>query len=242
MRLKTKSLVLTLVLAFTAHNAEGAILLGYTAGQDPTLTGDALPASEVDSTITATSLAMASGLALNTTAGNFQGSGYDPASTSFEDAIAANDFWSFSFEVNAGGSVLLESLTIDLFRDADGPANYELRASLNGATPAVLDGVIPVDTLGAQDVISFVGTSFENLSAGDQVLFQLAGFDSTTSAGELAFDDFGTAFDPESFGGGLVIRGTATAVPEPGAMLALSMVGLVAISKRRRKSCASAKA
>jgi len=219
------SIAVLTVFAF-ANASSAAVVVQYAPGA-PNGSGE-LVATDSDAGVAVTNLRQIGGLTLDS-ATNFDWSGWDSASTSFDQAVAANDAWEWGFTVGAGNMATLERVDVEIFRDVPGPQNYEVRASVNGGAEFSLGAPLGVTTTGGIiDQWLLTGTAGENLIANDVITFRLAGFDSTSGAGRLALDDFGT--------NGILVEGTiVTAIPEPSSLFALGLLGGVIYHRRRTK-------
>lgn len=184
----------------------------------------------VDPSVTASSLAAGSGLGLNT-GSTFNFNGWDITSTSFENALAANDVWTWDFSVaDPNALVDLTTLDIRLDRSTQGPDDFEIRASINGgASTSLLIG----DFAGGSVGVNYLGvdlSSLAGLTFGDSVQFTLGAWNATSALGTF---DLETITFP---GGtdGLTIRGNVSVIPEPSTTLlfALGLGGLASIRRR----------
>ncbi|MEZ4282179.1 MAG: PEP-CTERM sorting domain-containing protein [Myxococcota bacterium] len=184
----------------------------------------------VDGAVSATNLDAGVGLGLNS-GSTFNFNSWDTSSTSFEDALAANDVWTFGFSITDATSIVdLTTMDIRLDRSGTGPDDFEIRASVNGGTATSL---LVGDFAGGSLGVNFLGvdlSSLSGLSLGDSVLFTLAAWNATSAAGTF---DLETITFP---GGtdGLTIRGNVSVIPEPTTALlfALGLGGLASIRPR----------
>lgn len=184
----------------------------------------------VDGSVSATNLDAGAGLGLNT-GSTFNFNSWDTSSTSFENALAAGDVWTFGFSITDATSIVdLTTMDIRLDRSGTGPDDFEIRASVNGgAATSLLVGDFAGGTLG----VNFLGVDLgglSSLSLGDSVLFTLAAWNATSAAGTF---DLETITFP---GGtdGLTIRGNVSVIPEPSTAL-LFALGLGGLASIRRK-------
>ena len=188
------------------------------------------PNQSADS-ITATNLVAGSGLTFQEySTFNFQG--WDISSTSYDLAIAANDFWSWGFEVDTNVNVNLSKMNFRIDRSGTGPHNVEIRAYVNDNSGISL---FTYDFKDSKNGVTFAGdtavdlSSIGTLSMGDSIVFKLAAYNSDSPDG--SFD-----LETVTYPGGtdsMQLIGTIAAVPEP-ASLALFGLGGLAILRRRR--------
>lgn len=184
----------------------------------------------VDSAVSATNLGSGSGIGLNA-GSTFNFNGWDTANTSFADALADNEIWTWGFSVTDANSLVdLTTMDIRLDRSTSGPDDFEIRASINGgAATSILIG----DFAGGSVGVNYLGVDLSGLSGlslGDSILFTLGAWNATSAAGTF---DLETITFP---GGndGLTIRGNVTVIPEPTTALlfALGLGGLASIRRR----------
>lgn len=180
-------------------------------------------------------LTAGSGLAVQTFS-TFNFADWDVASTTFGAAVAANDFWSWGFDVtSAVASITPTTMDIRLDRSSTGPDDFEIQVSVNGGTASTVlthdfnDSGSGVDFLGVD--ISSIGT----LTPGDSVVFTLAAFNSESSAGTFDLETIDlNGSDPRA----LRIEGIIVAVPEASAFLfgglAVTAVGIGRMRRRQR--------
>jgi len=184
----------------------------------------------VDSAVSATNLDAGTGIGLNT-GSTFNFNGWDTANTSFADALADDEIWTWGFSVTDASSLVdLTTMDIRLDRSGTGPDDFEIRASVNGAAAT---SILVGDFAGGSLGVNFLGvdlSSLSGLSLGDSVLFTLAAYNATSSAGTF---DLETITFP---GGtdGLTIRGNLTVIPEPTTALLFGL-GLAGLASVRRK-------
>lgn len=190
-----------------------------------------MPASVVNSNVTATVVTPGAGITANAGATwNFAGWN----GTSFADAVSKGDTWTFSMTANA--DIDLTTLDIRLDRSNTGPGDFEIRASVNGGAPVTLLSGTALNTAGA-DFLN-VDISALSLTSGDTVAFTLAAFNaSNVTAGTFDLETINF-----SSGGtyGLRINGdlattapAPTQVPVPAAALALLGLSLAGIARRK---------
>lgn len=218
------SLVLLSLTAASASGQQTIVQFGTAGGTT------SLAPAIVDPNVSASNLEAGTGLGvLNFSTFNFNG--WDPASTSFEDALAADDVWTWGFSVTGADAIVdLTTMDIRLDRSGTGPDDFEIRASVNGGPAA---SVLAFDFGGTTAGIDFLGvdlSSLSGLTGGDEVLFTLAAFNSTSTSGTF---DLETVTFP-SGNDGLVIRGNVSVVPEPATALlfGLGLAGLASVRRR----------
>ena len=181
--MKIKLITMAAILALVTNSQGQDSLVRYvsvSAVDNPTITP-----SFVNPALTATDLVAGAGLTPQT-AGSYNWRSWDTESVSFEDAVAAGDF--FSWSVTATQDVTLTSMIIRLDRSSTGPVNFEIQASLNGATP------VPLDTFdfgtgddGEDRDLSLAAIG--DLVSGDSVVFTLAAFNSTATTGTFDIEN-----------------------------------------------------
>ena len=205
-------------------NADDIIVEYTTAGSTTSLA-----AGQADANVAADNLDAGSGLNVQTFS-TFNFTGWDTASTTFEQAVAANDFWSWGFDVTAAGAVIsLTEMNIRLDRSGSGPDDFEIRGSVNGGAAVTL---LTHDYNDSSSGVTFTDVDISALgtvSTGDSVEFVLAAFNSESAAG--SFD-----LETVTFPGGtdsLQILGNVSVVPEPSSAIVLAAGALVLMRRRR---------
>lgn len=207
-----------------AGSAQAAVIVQYD-GASPNTTSVAAVAA--DASVSADNLTAGSGL--NTTNfSTFNFTGWDTTSTSFADAVAANDFWAWGFDVTAAATTIdLTTMDLRVDRSGSGPDDFEIQASVNGGTPVSL---LTHDYNDSGSGVNFTGvdlTALGTLTTGDSVVFTLGAYNSESENGSLDLENL-------TFPGGndgIVINGTV--VPEPTSLALLGLGGLV-VARRRR--------
>lgn len=137
----------------------------------------------VDASVSADNLEAGSGIdVLNFSTFNF--TNWDPANTSYSDAVADDEKWTWGFDVTAVATdITLSTMDIRLDRSGSGPDDFEIKASVNGGAEVSLlthdynDSSSGVNFLGVD--ISALGT----LSTGDSIVFTLAAFNAESTGG-----------------------------------------------------------
>ena len=227
MKIRMQVATLAMVL-FAATSAQAETIVEYqtAGGVNP------LAASIVNPAVSADGLTGGSGLGLQFFS-TFNFNDWDTASTSFADAVAANDFYSWGFDVTAPGTTIdLTNLSSRWDRSGTGPDDFEIQVSVNGAPGITVLTYDYGDSTSGVDFPSVDLSAVPTVSTGDSVVFTLGAFNSESAGG---------TFDLESidFNGpdqhGIRIEGTVTVIPEP-ASLGLLACGLAAIGFRRVRS------
>lgn len=155
-----------------------------------------------------------SGLTATTAANSISSSGWN--------TLVADDYFSFGFDVNPGFFANLESISLSTRSSGTGPGFLSVYSSLDGFTSALFSFTQTgtVTTTAAYDVSSLTGLT-------GPVEFRILA-DNATSAGGGTIGAAGT-FRVNSAS----IEGQVTAVPEPGSVLALSLISGGAVVMRR---------
>jgi hypothetical protein len=184
------------------------------------------PAVSGDNMIAGSGLATQSG-------GTWNFSQWNIASTSFAAAVAANDFWSWGFDVTSLALIDLTTMDVRLDRSTTGPDDFEIQASVNGG-PGIT--VLTHNYNDSDTAVNFLNVDLSTLPLlvqGDSVVFTLGAFNSEAAGG---------TFDLETitFPGGtdaIVIEGTVVAVPEASAFLFGGLIcGVIGIGAAWRRS------
>jgi hypothetical protein len=130
--------------------------------------------------------------------------------TSSEAAITANDYYTFTVTPTSGSALTLTSIDFGTFTSGNSlnrPKNFFVRSSASGSTDllswSVLDNLLTDRFVPLSDF----GTTFQDLTSA--VTFQLYGWNGGSGRWALA---------NSSAEGGIVIKGTVSAVPEPAAV------------------------
>lgn len=161
----------------------------------------------------------------------FNFSNWDPSNTSFEDAIADDEYFRWGFSVtDATASIDLTTLDIRVDRSSTGPDDFEIRASVNGA-PEV--SVLSHDYGDSSAGVNFIGvdlSAITGLTLGDSVVFTLGSFNAESTGG---------TFDLETitFPGGndaITVNGDVSVIPEPSSALLIGL-GLAGLGGLRRR-------
>lgn len=217
---------LLLVFALSVPTARGDEILTYAPVGATTLEGMTM----FEAAIIPTDVTAGSGLNPQSGASTYNFNNWDPASTNAVEAIAADDFWTWGFEVDTLGLVTLDNFQIRLDRSGSGPQNFEVLVSVNGdPATSVLAGDVP--TTGA-DFTSDSLAGLGLLTGGDAITFTLAAFNSTTTDGTFDIEEL----DGRDDGIGFVLNGTAVAVPEPSSLFALGSITSAVCWRRRRRA------
>ncbi|MDC3224300.1 PEP-CTERM sorting domain-containing protein [Mariniblastus sp.] len=216
-------------------NLSADLILSYVSSAstvDPTATAN----TTGDGLISA-SLQQSGGLTARTGA-SFNWRNWDTANTSFAEAVAANDSWTFGFTVGATGtggnvtSVDLTTLSMRVKRSGTGPDDIELRAYVNGGSET---SIFTHDYGDSDSVRSFSNldiSSIGPLSVGDTLEFVFAGFNSESTVGTMNLANF------SSSGNGIEVNGMVnfSSVPEPTSLLMFGATALIGLKRRRKTS------
>ncbi len=202
-------LSLVLLLAMLT-NLKAATILTYEMEKStitPTIAGNI-----VNANISADNLIGGSGLTpKDEGSGQFAFQGWTTDATA-QDAIDANDFFQWGFDITGSIDLDLTSMDISLDRTFSGPDDFEIRASVNGgASSTVFTHDFNGSFGSAQNFTNIDLTGFaslQNLTQGDSVVFLLPAF--SGSGTNLGIVNQGSFTD----GDGLVINGDVTVVPE----------------------------
>ncbi|MEM6552924.1 MAG: PEP-CTERM sorting domain-containing protein [Planctomycetota bacterium] len=161
----------------------------------------------------------------------FNFDGYDTDNTSFADAVADDEIWTFGFDVTGAVFIDLTTFDIRLDRSGTGPDDFEIQVSVNGDTPVSVLTFDYGDTTAGVDFLGVDLSALPTLTTGDSVVFTLGAFNSESTAGSFDLEtiDFGGS-DPRA----LRIEGTITAIPEPASLGLLAVGGLLIAGRRRR--------
>ncbi|MEM9353471.1 MAG: PEP-CTERM sorting domain-containing protein [Planctomycetota bacterium] len=211
------------VAAVLSANASAATIVQYATagGVNP------LPAFFADAAVSADGLTAGSGLNVQNFS-TFNTTGWDVASTSFADAVAADDVWTWGFDVTGSTPLDLTTMDFRLDRSGTGPDDVEIEVSVNGGAG------IPVffhDYNDSGAGVNFVGVDLSGvptLVSGDSVVFTLGAYNSESAAGSLDLETI-------TFPGGtdsLTIFGEFVPEPTSFVMLSLGAMGLGFVRRR----------
>lgn len=225
--MKLSQIFLGLSAVVLGAQANAAIVVQYgTAGSTTSLA----PVI-ADSGVTADNLEAGPGIDVNNFS-TFNFGNWDPANTSFADAVADDEFWTFGFD--ALTDISLTTMDIRLDRSSTGPDDFEIRATVNGANEVSIlthdynDSGAGVNFLDVD--LSVIGA----LSAGDSVEFVLAAFNAESTAGTF---DLETITFPDGTDG-ITINGEISAIPVPAAawLFGSALCGLTIVRKKNSQS------
>jgi len=214
----------------TAGQSFASIVVEYTtAGGVNSIAAN----SNSSATVTPDDLVAGSGLN-GTNFSTFNFTGWDTASTSFADAVAADDIWTWGFDVTtANTSIVLKELNVRLDRSGSGPDDFEIQGSVNGGTPVTL---LTHDFMDSGSGVTFTNVSLTSLGTvvtGDSVDFVLGAFNSESAAGSFDLETVTFPDGTDSLQVHAEIITTAV-VPEPSSIALLGLVGLAGLVRRRR--------
>ena len=212
-----------LIIALSITSVNAAVIVEYgTAGSTTSLA-----ATTVDAGVVADNLEAGPGLNVQNFS-TFNFTGWDTGSTDFAAAVAANDFWTWGFDVNSVGMTLgLTTMDFRVDRSGSGPDDFEVQVSVNGG------GGITVQTHDYSDSSSGVNFLAVDLSAvptlnnGDSVVFTLAAFNSEGNTGSFDLE----LVSSQSYG--IQVNGDFVAIPEPSSAI-LGSLALLGLVRRKR--------
>lgn len=186
--------------AFLPLLLKGDIILEYgTAGSTTSL----VPLAS-DPVVTADNLEAGTGIDVQNFS-TFNFTNWDPGNTSYADALADDEIWTWGFVVTtADRQIDLTTMDIRLDRSGTGPDDFEIRASVNGGAAVTLLTYDYGDATSGVDFLDVNLGAIGTVSTGDSVVFTLAAFNAEGTAG---------TFDLELVSGesyGLQVNGTVT--------------------------------
>jgi MYXO-CTERM domain-containing protein len=184
---------------------------------------DSLTPSAVDATVTAGSVSSGAGLSTLTYAEGNPSAGKALSASSWTVGgfnAAGNDYVEFTVGPKAGFTLSLTGVELDSRRSGTGPANWQLRSSVDSFAAGLGSGSPGNGVWTANQNVALNG-AFAALAGG--VTFRVYGYNATGSSGTLRLDN-------------LEVFGVITPVPEPvdlGLAAALGVCGFVLIRRRR---------
>lgn len=218
-------LALAAAATLAAASAQAGLVLQYgTAGNTTSLA----PAV-VDASVSGDNLTAGTGIDVQNFS-TFNFTNWNPANTSFADAVADDEIWQWGFDVTDMVDIAMTTMDIRLDRSGSGPDDFEIQASVNGGTAVSILTHDYGDSASGVDFLDVDLTTLGTLSMGDSLVFTLAAFNAEATGG---------TFDLETINPGeaIVINGDITpamgggSVPTPGVLLLLTP-GLLLLRRR----------
>lgn len=242
-----KNILLAGVLLFSlAQNGRSAII---SAWDFSTQTGGVnnfgvspLSPTTADVNITATALTRGAGISTTGTGAvnAWGGTGFITTSPNLANAIAADEFITFSVSANAGFELSLSSIdAYNIRRSGSGPTTGQWQYSLGGGSfndigSAITWGTTTTSAGNNQAAISLSGISeLQGVDSGISVLFRVVTWGATNSGGTWYLNDPADTAATD-FG----VSGTITAVPEPTSMVLVGLMGVAGVAVRARRRLA----
>lgn len=210
-----KGILLFALLVGMAAKPNAAVILSYE--MEKSTVSSTIAGSTVNENISADSLTAGSALTVKDEGtGQWAWGGWTPGLSSASAAIAANEYWTWGFDVAQNVDLDLTTLDISIDRTRSGPDDFEIFVSVNGGSSSSVFTHNYNDFFGSAvdfpDIDLSGISSLQNLSNGDSVVFTLAAFN--TEASSIQY--LGIQNEATFAGGdGLVINGTVSPVPEP---------------------------
>ena len=222
--MKTKMILLTAAFGLTSALALGSTIVGFEVNG---VAGDveSVNAATLNSNLTATPLVRSAELNPNAGANSFNSNGWNITDTFDLDA----HYISFSFQANSGYFLSVDSLTYRMSSSNTAPNTGLWGYSINGGSFTL------------QDEFSITGTSdgtWSNLGIVDQigtVEFRYWQYGSTAVGASSTVSTGGTSRIRNLSGEDLVVTGSVTAIPEPGSLILMGIMGAAAFMVLRRK-------
>ena len=232
MNYKIRCLILLSAILLYPVNLSADLILSYVSSSstaNPTAT-----ANTTGDGLLSAALQQSGGLAANS-GESFNWRNWDTANTSFAEAVAANDSWTFGFTVGATGtggnvtSVDLTTLSMRVDRSPSGPDDIELRAYVNGGSETSIFTHDYGDSGSARNFSNLDISSIGPLSVGDTLEFVFAGFNSESSSGTMDLENL-------SSGNGIEVNGMVnfSSVPEPTSLMMFGATALIGLQRRRK--------
>ena len=220
------TVVLACVFGFQVGRCDADIILDYNVADSEL--GNLSP-TNVNANVSGDDKVAGSGLLVNTSGATWNWRSWNTSNNSFADAVAADDVWTWGFDVTNAVTIDLTTMDIRVDRSGSGPKQFEIQASVNGgAAVSLLTHNFGSSTSGS-DFGGIDLSSLGTLKNGDSVEFTLAAWESSNVSG---------TFDLETFTSqtyGTRINGTITPVPEPAALGVMSGLGCFLLLRRWRR-------
>ena len=215
--MKTKALLLgCLLVAVAMPSANADIISADNLGGPITSSIIPLKTTDTDPNVTASGIAIGTGLGAATANGRYNASGWTTGGT-----IDANDYFTFTLDANDGYKIDYSSF-IFTGQGNGGPRLLQLEYSLDGNAFQPVGGVLTATTNNTRKdyFIDLSGAQFQNLTT--PVTFRLYGYNTVNSAGLFSINSYS-------------INGYVDTAPEPGTM-ALLGVGSVLMGGYLRRT------
>ena len=204
-------------------NVSADIILDYDVADSDL--GNLSP-TNVNANARADDMAAGSGLTVKSQGPSWNWKDFNTNTNSYADAVAANDVWTWGFDVRTVSTIDLTTMDIRLRRSNLGPSDFEIQAAVNGGSSVSL---LTHNFGGSTSITDFTAidlSSLGTLKNGDSVVFTL---------GAWGGSNLNAAFDLEAFVGqsyGVRINGDVESVPEPTTLMLLVVLGIALIARK----------
>lgn len=210
-----KVLAITSVIALGVTAARADLLVAWDFAGISGVTVGSITSTVAHADMAATSdmeISRGSGLTPSSNTGGYAANNWSQA------GLDLDDYFQFNVKSGVGFVFDVDSVVYNIRRTGTGPANFELRSSLDGYASALDSFTASANGLYTNTLSSISGQS--------DVTFRLYGSGATGVAGSMNLG--GTAND-------LIINGSVSVVPEPTTLAGLSLGFLAVYGFRRRK-------